>query len=139
MIDSLGDAERSGVYRAPRTGDVLDAARRHGLRVARIALRHGAGKPELLRAFCAALEFPDWFGENWDALEDCLTDLSWLAAPGHLILIEGSASLAQEDSGVLCSVLADAAEFWRRQGRPFYAVVVDGPSNLPQLQYAIGA
>ena len=58
---------------------------------------------------------------------------------GQLMVMEGSASLAQEDSGVLCSVLADAAEFWRRQGRPFYAVVVDGPSNLPQLQYAIGA
>lgn len=139
MTDFLGDAERSGLYRAPRTGKVLDAAQRHGLRVARIAFRRHAGKPELLRAFAAALEFPDWFGQNWDALEDCLTDLSWLAAPGHVILIEGSASLAQEDSAALCSVLADAAQFWRGQGRRFYAVVVDGPKALPQLQFATGA
>ncbi|WP_446686701.1 barstar family protein [Pseudofulvimonas gallinarii] len=25
----------------------------------------------------AVFRFPEWFGDNWDALADCLADLSW--------------------------------------------------------------
>ena len=138
MTDLLGGAERSGVYRAARMDAVLEAACQRGLRVARIDLSSRAGKPELLRAFSAALEFPDWFGENWDALEDCLTDLSWLAAPGHLILIDGFANLGRDEQDVLCGVLAGAAEFWRAQRTPFYAVLAQGPVTLPELRSASG-
>lgn len=133
MIDLPRDGGRSGVYRAARADDVLQAARAHGLHVASIRLAARDGKPALLRALAAALKFPDWFGGNWDALEDCLTDLSWIPASGYLILIEGSAGLVRDDLGVLCDVLASAAEFWSERGKPFYAVLVAGPDGLPEL------
>ncbi len=28
--------------------------------------------------YCNSLNFPDYFGFNWDALYDCLTDLDWI-------------------------------------------------------------
>jgi RNAse (barnase) inhibitor barstar len=35
-------------------------------------------KEDLLRYIAAELNFPDYFGFNWDALDECLADLSWL-------------------------------------------------------------
>ena len=40
-----------------------------------------------MRALAAGLKLPKYFGENWDALEECLRDLSWLRAEGGVILI----------------------------------------------------
>lgn len=35
-------------------------------------------KGDLLEHLRRELRFPDWFGGNWDALEECLRDLGWL-------------------------------------------------------------
>jgi len=35
-------------------------------------------KEDLFAAYRNGLNFPDYFGNNWDALYDCLIDLSWI-------------------------------------------------------------
>ena len=122
----LRDASRSGVYRVARSDEVLEAAREARLHLTSVAF---GAKPELLKNIAAALAFPDWFGENWDALEDCLTDLSWSDASGHVLLFEAARS--GDDFGVLVDVLASAAEYWAGRGKPFFAVFVDAKAALP--------
>jgi hypothetical protein len=122
LLQRLQDPKRSGVYRAGRVEEIVDAVSGSDLGMAKIVI---AGKPALLRAIAKALEFPDWFGENWDALEDCLTDLSWHKAAGHVLLFEGLGALAPDERGTLIDVLASAAQFWAQQGKPFFAVFVD--------------
>jgi RNAse (barnase) inhibitor barstar len=79
----------------------------------------------------AALQFPDYFGENWDALFECLTDLEWLPGDAYLLVVtEGDLLLDREAKQLrsLFEVLEKAAEEWARaedsQGvpRPFQTV-----------------
>lgn len=36
----------------------------------------------------AAFQFPHYFGENWDAFDECINDLGWLEADKYLLIIE---------------------------------------------------
>jgi RNAse (barnase) inhibitor barstar len=97
-----------------------------GLRCARVDLAGCTEKIELLARIGASMRFPDWFGSNWDALYDCLGDLSWLDARGHLLVIENAGELraaAQEDFVTLLDVLEESARSWHGRGVPFHVML----------------
>ena len=133
LLQRLQDPARSGVYRVARPDEVLDATRAGEPRLSRVSLAGATDKNELLARFAGGLQFPPWFGANWDALEDCLTDLSWLKADGHVLLIEGVSGLPADDFGVLKDVLSSSAQYWAGRGKSFFAVFVNGPASLPPL------
>lgn len=131
-FEARWSAQRSGLYRAPdaRGLSALDAP---GLDVVPIALSGVRSKEALLERFAAALAFPEWFGANWDALEDCLGDLSWRAETGRLLVIEGFETLqdvAGDDFHVLLGVLGDVAQDWAAEGQGFFAIFVDPRRRL---------
>ena len=133
LLQRLGDASKSGVYRAPHDRDITDALRGSALQIARIGLAGVGAKDALLARIAGALEFPQWFGGNWDALEDCLSDLSWSKSAGHVLLIDGAEGLPADECGILIDILASAASSWKERGRPFFAVFVGGAAQLPEL------
>jgi RNAse (barnase) inhibitor barstar len=83
---------------------------------------------ELFEACAGALEFPEWFGRNFDALADCLGDLSWLPAPGYLLLwrhAEVLAGCAPDEYATAYRVLAAAsAGRLARSAAPLVSVLV---------------
>ena len=119
----LRDAARSGVYRTSGSAAVAEAARESGLQLARIA-----AEGDVLGRIAEALDFPDWFGHNWDALEDCLGDLSWRGGEGHVLLFERFPD--GEQLALLLDVLRSSARYWAGRGRPFFAVLVDPQRRL---------
>ena len=121
LAERLQDASRSGVYRVVRADEVAEAAA--GLLLARIRFD---GKEALLRNIAAALRFPDWFGHNWDALEDCLSDLQ---GNGYVLVFDQAKP--GDEFGVLVDVLRSSAEHWAGRGKPFFAVFVDPARRLP--------
>jgi hypothetical protein len=123
LIDRLHDASRSGVYRAARAEEIMQAVRASALFLARIRF---ADKERLLQNIAAALDFPDWFGQNWDALEDCLSDL---AGEGYVLLFEQAKP--GDDLGVLIDVLGSSAQSWAARGKPFFVVFIDPARSLP--------
>ena len=68
----------------------------------------------LLRECARALDFPDYFGQNWDALEECLADLEWLPAKGYILLITDAAQVLPDDEEyeTFLEILRDAGEAW---------------------------
>jgi RNAse (barnase) inhibitor barstar len=66
--------------------------------------------------FATAFGFPTYFGHNWDALGECLSDLSWLETErGIGIVIQSGEHAFGEDPSVLrhlVDVLHDAARSW---------------------------
>jgi hypothetical protein len=133
LLQRLSDASKSGVYRTARGDDILQATQSSGLQVARIELAGAAGKDALLARIAKVLSFPQWFGGNWDALEDCLADLSWSRAAGHVLLFEGRANLPADELGILVDILASVAASRAERQRPFFAVFVGGSPALPEL------
>lgn len=98
--------------------------------------------------FGAALQFPDYFGENWAALDECLRDLSWLR-PAQIVLIitDSVRVLSGEDVDSLChlkGILTNAArewakpiqerEPWDRPVVPFHAILQAGPGECTALR-----
>jgi RNAse (barnase) inhibitor barstar len=97
-----------------------------GLDAVRVDLAGCRDKQEFLARTAAALGFPDWFGGNWDALFDCLADLSWRPAAGYLLILEHAEDLrrhAPEALETALAILGDAANAWRDRGRPFRACI----------------
>ena len=67
--------------------------------------------------FARALGFPDYFGHNWDAMEECLADLEWLPAKGYVLLITDAQAVIPDDEEeyeTLLEILSDAGEAWSK-------------------------
>ena len=62
--------------------------RRAELALCRIDLAGCRDKAALLRRLAFALPLPADFGDNWDALADCLRDPAWQPAWGHVLLFD---------------------------------------------------
>lgn len=136
MSHWLNRHEQAGVYHLtadPR--ELAAAATAAGLAVYRIDIAHAHDKQDFLALVAKAMQFPDWFGGNWDAFADCLKDLSWTKAAGGgkgwVILLEKSKHYCaghRHDFEEAVGALADAAEFWRGEGRPLWTFI-GGPDG----------
>lgn len=123
----------NGLYRAPAAVALLQTiVRRAGLGWVVVDLRRARGKHALLSACARGFRFPAGFGGNWDALADCLQDLSWLTEPGTVALLRGDADFAvaaPEEHAMLLEILAASAEYWQSRGRVFI-VLSEGAAGL---------
>ena len=101
--------------------------------------------PQLATVF----QFPDYFGDNCHALNECITDLDWLPAEGYLFVIKNSASLLIEESDdddleSLLYLLSEAGkewatpvnigEWWDREGLPFHTILQISEDEMPGFQ-----
>ena len=87
-----------------------------------------ASAEELFEAMAHAMELPDYFGRNWDALHDALKDLAPDPGQRGFVLVIHNAEALWRDAarvaGELVEVWLDAAAWWHDDGVPFHLVFV---------------
>ena len=127
LAQRLADAAACGVFHLAREPyEIERAAREAGLALHRVDIHAVHGKADFLALLAKALAFPDWFGGNWDALADCLTDLSWQPAPGYVLVLEKAKHFGSghaEEFAAAIEILQHAADYWRDEGKPFWVFI----------------
>jgi len=115
--------------RAFRVTDLQEEAARLGQHFLYAYCAEATTKQQVLACIAQAFHFPKHFGKNFDALYDCLTDLTYKAGPqpGFLIVIEqlpNAPKFDKEARETLLDVFRDAADFWAEKKvafRVFYS------------------
>jgi RNAse (barnase) inhibitor barstar len=125
----LTDPGEAGVFVRPPDAAALDAAaERAGLTRWTVDLTGVRTKEALLATLAERLEFPEWFGANWDALNDVLAERAWEESRGVVLTLERCGELAHSDPEVFetaLEVLDSVAENCYDEDIPFW-VFVDG-------------
>lgn len=133
---ALADPHLAGLYRTPvrlPPAMLRRAAGRAGLAFYRLDGGAITDKATFLRACADALAFPPYFGRNWDALQDCLTDLVWLPQQGRVLLYDRPAPFqrhAPAEWREALDILAVAVDYWRGTPTPLW-VFLGGPGLVP--------
>ena len=118
-LETLLEANRGGVWFLPTHADaktVQSIAKKNDYAFFHFDGKNIARKEQLLNHAATALRFPADFGHNWDALEECLTDLEWVDADGYVIYydhIDGLLGAHPDQFETLVEILRDAVESWK--------------------------
>jgi RNAse (barnase) inhibitor barstar len=141
-IQSLLEDARGGVWFLPRPLEAKSlqaAAKRAGYAFFHLDGKNIERKEQLLNHVATALHFPNHFGQNWDALEECLTDLEWVDGDGYLIYfdhIDGLLTAHPDQFATFVEIVRDAVESWKEDGEAM-VVVLSGaraPKGVSKLK-----
>jgi hypothetical protein len=101
----------------------------------------------------AALQFPDYYGENWDAMDECITDLDWMPAQWYLVHVNGIELVLPDDGKgfkIFLRILYDAGIAWahpesrglanneEKFRRPFNTIISGSEAGLLRARKALG-
>lgn len=122
----------TGVHRIDASVDELEvSAEGLGWRTVVLDGSEAEDKAGFLGLCSEAFSLPEWFGMNWDALEECLADLDHGGVDGVVVLWVSWGEFAEAEPrefAVAIDVLAGAVRGWTRDGvRGGVLLVGEGP------------
>ncbi|GHU26037.1 hypothetical protein AGMMS50256_02240 [Betaproteobacteria bacterium] len=133
----LPQAKLAGIYQLPSDGveALRQAAESLDLACFTIDFSESGDLTAVLKALGDELEFPEWYGANLDALNDCLTDFSWNEAPGYVLILSGADTLhaLRKPFVKINRVLDNAILEWREQDISFWVFYERRTDNLADL------
>lgn len=93
-----------------------------------------SNKKALFNTFSSELQFPDYFGNNWDAFNDCFNDLEWLDSNQYVLFFENFEEILTQDINeldIFIEIIEKAIKEWtlgvdygiNRLPKPFHLVI----------------
>jgi RNAse (barnase) inhibitor barstar len=113
--------------------------------------RKSPTKADFFNEASAALQFPSYFGDNWDAFDECLADLEWLPGDAYVLVFTDANRLLEkepaEELQTLLELLQDAGEEWARPvegegpgpAKPFHSLLQCTKEDEPPLRHKLQA
>ena len=96
--------------------DIKDFYIKNDFNVIEIDFKNIDSEFQLFQLFEEKLIFPSYFGRNWDAFYDCITDLSWLKNRKICILINNIDFIKQiRFSEIFFDAILDSRNFWLKK------------------------
>ena len=95
-------------------------------------------RERLFDVVSAALAFPDYWGRNWDALNDMLTDLSWIEQHRIVLVHEDLPKLGASPTATYIDILCTAVDDWTRS-RLHELVVLFPKAERVAIESLLGA
>lgn len=114
--------QRTPSWSAPKEGGKqpinqwIEELSQHGIQVFYLDGRDISTKETFLKKAAEAMKFPGYFGANWDAFDECITDLEWFPAQRYILVYDRHQVFAQADPEqwqILLGILSSAEEYWK--------------------------
>ena len=124
------------------TADSMAKLESQGPTVRFVRGRKATTKQQLFDEVSAALQFPYYFGENWDALAECLSELPGLKMGAGFVLVLTDAVRLLDNADpldvktfidLLDGAIASRDEHGKKSAHPFHVVFQGEPSEASAL------
>ena len=89
-------------------------------------------KNELFSELARVMKFPNYFGHNWDALEECLCDLEWMPARGYIVFFYSPryfADNSKSDFQFFIEIFLSISKYWADHNVQFLLLLGENREN----------
>jgi len=102
-------------------GKMTSGLKQQGIQIFYLDGREACDKPSFLSKIATVMKFPDYFGHNWDALDECITDLDWCPAERYVLIYDQSeifSKAAPTEWETAYDIFRSAVAYWQETDTP---------------------
>lgn len=125
----FGSYLNSGIYTSGpvrKNSLIKKAAAGNNLNYTIIDTKKVIDKNSFLYTMEHSLDFPAYFGMNWDALSENLTDMSWKPASGYVLVLTNFRAVRGNigsDLEIINRIFDSTVQYWKERGSGFYIIL----------------
>lgn len=109
--------------------DIKDSGKEEGI-FEGILNRRIDNTKQLLNEIAISLQFPKYFGQNWNALSDCLRDFHWIEMKKIYLIHRDIPAVNERDLCLYIDILSNAVDDWREgEGHEFFVIFPTSSEN----------